>query len=129
MIALTHLKAEDVPPELEERLLELTLPAGEMVKVYRSCRSVSSQVRRAWTGRVVVASIDGKVVGWALRWRLSIHGRKWIVHLFVDPEHRRDGVGTALVAGCRYRLRRDTELKGCPWDQVSREFWASIGAA
>lgn len=122
-IDLETLHATDVAPDVEARLLELTLPTGEMAKVYRACRRGGA----TWTGRVIVARIDDEIVGWALRWKLDGHWRRWNLHMYVHPDHRRRGVATALVTAARHRLRRDTRLRGYVWDDTSAAFWSTIG--
>lgn len=121
-VTVERLPAADVPPALEERLMELTLPTGDMAKVYRAC----ARGDRRWQGQVIVARADGVVAGWALRWKLDHHWHKWCLHLFVHPDHRRCGVATLLVDAARYRLRRDTRLRGFVWDDTSAAFWATV---
>ena len=120
-VTIERLAATDVPAELEEHLLVLTLPTGDMARVYRAC----ARGGPTWTGQVLVARTGDEVVGWALRWKLDSHWRRWHVHLFVHPDHRRRGSATTLVAACRHRFHRDTRLQGAVWDDNSAAFWAA----
>lgn len=120
-ISVARYPADAVPAPTVSRLLELTLPNGDMAKVFAAC----ANPRRAWTGQVVTATVGGEIVGWALRWKSFPDHRTWCVHLFVDPAHRRRGVGTALVAACQHRLRAETPVRGFVWDDASAAFWAA----
>lgn len=111
----------DVPPDLETRLLELTLPEGEMAKVYRTC---ANPRRRDWTGQVITASDADTIVGWGLRWQNG-YSRHWALFLFVDPARRREGVGSTLVDASQYRLRAQTRVRGFVHDDLSAAFWSS----
>lgn len=122
-VEISHLAPADVDDVLEAQLLELTLKTGEMAKVYRTCKNPQ---RRHWQGHVIIARIDGAIVGWALRWTCFPGHGVWSVHLYVHRAHRRNGIGTALVSAARYRLRRHTELRGHPWNTGSTEFWQHI---
>lgn len=83
-----------------------------------------------------VAEVDGQVVGIAL-WFLTYstwearHGI-WLEDLFVVPEHRGSGIGTALLrtlAGiCRDRGYRRLEWCVLDWNEPSIRFYESIGA-
>lgn len=122
MAEIFRCRAGDVDAHLEAQLLELTLPTGDMAKVYRACANPTS---KHWEGTVIVARDGDQVVGWALRWR-CFAGHRWSLHIFVDPARRRTGIGSQLVAASRYRLRATTELRGFVWDDTSASFWATI---
>lgn len=61
--------------------------------------------------RIVVAELDGVVVGWCSRAR----GRAYIPYLFVAPEHQNHGIGKLLLA----RMETMIELEGA--DRVHLE--------
>lgn len=109
----------NIDDQLEQQLLALTLPDGDMAPVYRACKN---PVRTDWRGRVFIAWEEGRPVGWALRWQ-CFRGTKWTLHLYVHPARRRTGIGTELVRAAHRRLRADTWVKGCPWDDTSTAFW------
>jgi ribosomal protein S18 acetylase RimI-like enzyme len=54
-------------------------------------------------GRIRVAELDGRVVGWLLVSRLD--GELFLSQLSVDPAFGRRGVGTALLLDCMERAR------------------------
>jgi GNAT superfamily N-acetyltransferase len=67
---------------------------------------------RAEDGSVLVAESDGKVVGFAyfeyeptLYFELATRVL-WLHDIFVDPAGRRNGVGSALIAGVRDEAKR-----------------------
>ena len=49
-------------------------------------------------GRIRVAEVDGRVVGWLLVSRLD--GELFLSQLSVDPAYGRRGIGTALLLDC-----------------------------
>jgi len=72
---------------------------------------------------------DGRLVGAVLG---THDGRKgWINRLAVDPDHRRRGVGRALVDAVIERLeRRGIEITTClieSWNRPSMSFFQAIG--
>ena len=113
-------EAHNVDPGMYGILLGLTLfPTGEMWNAFIACATKP----RVWAGTVFVATIDGEVVGWALRWKLT-SSRAWSVFLYVHPVRRRRTVGTRLVKAAQHGVRH--RVKGHPWDEASTRFWSSI---
>jgi len=55
----------------------------------------------------IVAEIDGVIVGTAMGGWDGHRG--WVYSVAVSPDHRREGIGTALMR----RVERDLELMGC----------------
>lgn len=54
-------------------------------------------------GRIRIAEVRGRVVGWLLTSRLD--GELFLSQVSVDPAHGRQGIGTALLADCIERAR------------------------
>ena len=49
----------------------------------------------------LIAEHDGELVGYVIYFELTQHpGKKCIIRCFVDPEHRREGVGSQLIQRC-----------------------------
>lgn len=82
-------------------------------------------------GGILVAGIDGAVVGVA-RWRLAAgEGRGRLESLYVDPERQGGGVGGALLAAAEDRMRtagaRTASLSVFTANTPSRAFYRSRG--
>jgi GNAT superfamily N-acetyltransferase len=84
----------------------------------------------------VIARLDGQPAGWAL-WFQSYStwtGKPglWLEDLFVRPQHRRRGVGRALLVYlARLCVERDYgrfEWSVLDWNQPSIDFYAALGA-
>ena len=56
----------------------------------------------------LVASLDGEIVGTAMAGYDGHRG--WVYYVVVHPDHRRQAIGTALMAGVEQRLA----ALGCP---------------
>jgi GNAT superfamily N-acetyltransferase len=108
----------DIDDDLAATLCALTLPDGEMAKVFRACARHGS----GWGGIAYVAHRGGEPLGWCLRWQ-AFRGARWGLHLYVADEHRRTGVATALVGAASARLGRHTAIRGYVWDATSASFW------
>lgn len=59
---------------------------------------------------LMIADLDGKVVGWAAARQRQLHplegeGYGHIFHISVDPQHRRAGIGQRLLRECEAYLR------------------------
>lgn len=84
----------------------------------------------------LVAELDGETVGFALFFHTfsTWVARRgiWLEDLYVSPEHRRAGVGQALLA----ELARIAVQRGCgrlewsalDWNQPALRFYAGLGA-
>lgn len=83
--------------------------------------------------KVLLAELDGRVVGVAIWfWTFSTFlGRRgiWVEDLFVLPEHRGKGAGTALMEHL-FELAGDgrVEWSVLNWNTPSMEFYERIGA-
>jgi len=88
------------------------------------------------SAEALIAELDGRPVGFAL-----FHGTFstwecrpgiWLEDLYVPPEHRRHGIGQALLA----ELARITVERGCArlewtaldWNTPALDFYAKLGA-
>lgn len=103
----------------------LTLGSGgEMAAVFRTVRNSN---RAGWSGRAVIVRDGDEIVGWGLRWKAFSDATQWVLHVFVAPGRRRQGIGTTICAEASKRLSRP--LKGMVWDDVSAAFYGSGKAA
>jgi GNAT superfamily N-acetyltransferase len=84
----------------------------------------------------VIARADGVVAGFALWFQTfstwtGVPGL-WLEDLFVKPEHRRRGVGRALLTHlaklCRERRYGRLEWSVLDWNQPAIEFYRALGA-
>jgi len=115
-------------------LAEYERLAHEMVANEGHIRTVLSE--EPPVVRVVLAELDGSPVGFALFFFnfSTFLGRKgiYVEDLFVLPEHRARGVGTALLAWLgRLALERDcgrVEWSVLDWNEPSIRFYRSLGA-
>jgi GNAT superfamily N-acetyltransferase len=116
-----------------QRIARLTSQLGYEVGVADVAERISRILSRPGD-LLVVAEVDGHVVGWA-------HGAVWdhietgafvrIGGLVVDDRHRRHGIGRALMAEIEEWARR----QGCPtvrlWSSAARtashEFYERLG--
>jgi GNAT superfamily N-acetyltransferase len=84
----------------------------------------------------MIAELDGEPVGFALFFTTFSTFRCqpgiWLEDLFVRPEHRRAGVGRALLGQLgRLAVERDCgrmEWAALDWNTPALEFYASLGA-
>ena len=82
--------------------------------------------------RVLIAELDGRPVGMALWFRTfsTFLGRPgiWLEDLYVDPEARGAGVGSALLAHLRTLTDGRIEWSVLDWNQKAIDFYESLGA-
>jgi GNAT superfamily N-acetyltransferase len=88
------------------------------------------------SAEVLIAEVDGSAAGFALFFQtystfLTRPGL-WLEDLFVRPEHRRGGVGKALLAGvaqvAAHRGCGRVEWSVLDWNQPSIAFYQRLGA-
>lgn len=112
--------APDVPEELLPTLNRLILgPHGSMWPMFQRCRHNRNAVGRVF--------IEPELKGWALRFKSfpSNQAReKWTLHTYVNPEFRRMGVGTLLVAAASRRLKYPMTV--IHWDETSHGFYGAF---
>ncbi len=90
-------------------------------------------------GRLVVAEVDGMVVGFAQAgFKLApehLGGGRigHIAHLYVAPDHRRSGIARALAGSLHHWLTEkqvgSTELQVVQGNAAGLDFWRSLGYA
>ncbi|HVT78387.1 MAG TPA: GNAT family N-acetyltransferase [Acidimicrobiales bacterium] len=100
-VTLQRVAADHVDDVAAARLIELTFgDSGLMARTFLAAR------RGTFTGVCFIArDRHDRIVGWGLRWRAHSTSR-WSLHVFVEPRHRRQGIGAVLVAAARKTLRR-----------------------
>jgi [ribosomal protein S18]-alanine N-acetyltransferase len=67
------------------------------------------QAMDLWPGTLLVADVEGELVGYALGGMGEAEGRGWVLSLAVDEQRRGLGIGKVLLQ----RLCRDLEGSGC----------------
>jgi GNAT superfamily N-acetyltransferase len=136
-----ELRIEPARPEDVPLILELIRELAEFEKEPESAKATAEQIHEALFGEraaaeAVIARIDGVAVGWAL-WFQNFStwtGRPglWLEDLFVRPQHRRNGVGRALLGYlarlCVERGYGRFEWSVLDWNTPSIEFYKALGA-
>jgi GNAT superfamily N-acetyltransferase len=88
------------------------------------------------TAEALIAELGSQTVGYAVFFStfssfLALPG-VWLEDLFVRPEHRRGGVGRALLAAVAARVAerggRRMEWAALDWNELALGFYASLGA-
>ncbi len=128
--------AEDVP-----LMLDLIRELAEYEHEPESAQATPQQLHDALFGarpaaEAAIARIDGEGVGWALWFQnFSTWTGKpglWLEDLYVRPEHRKKGVGKALLVYlaqlCVERGYGRFEWSVLDWNAPSIAFYESLGA-
>jgi GNAT superfamily N-acetyltransferase len=86
------------------------------------------------TAEALIAELDGQIAGYAVFFHtfssfLALSG-VWLEDLFVRPEHRRAGVGRALLAAVAARVPDGGRMEwaALDWNELALGFYASLGA-
>ncbi|MEJ3657740.1 GNAT family N-acetyltransferase [Actinomycetes bacterium KLBMP 9759] len=131
----------DARPDDVAAVVRLVYALAEYEREPESCLITEEQLHTAVFGETPavfchVAEVDGAVVGcsvWFLNfstWR-GVHGI-YLEDLFVLPEHRGSGLGTALLtrlaAICVERGYGRLEWSVLDWNEPSIAFYRSLGA-
>ena len=73
-------------------------------------------------GRYLLAWSEGQIIGWALLSRRSDDAYQ--IGVYVDPKHRRQGIGTKLVRRAKQIARRyQKKIAGDHWNRSARQFF------
>ncbi len=128
-------RAEDVP-----RLLELFAALAEYEQLTDELRADEPSLREALFGErpaasALIAERAGAAAGYALFFATFSSFRVsrgiWLEDLFVLPEHRKAGVGRALLAAVAARVPgRDGRLEwaALDWNELALGFYRGLGA-
>jgi GNAT superfamily N-acetyltransferase len=87
-------------------------------------------------GEALIAELDGEAVGYAIFFTtystFECRSGLWVEDLFVQPAHRRRGIGRALLARiAALALERDCarlEWSALDWNQPALRFYDELGA-
>ena len=86
------------------------------------------------SAEALIAELDDEAVGYAVFFHtfssfLALPG-VWLEDLFVRPEHRRAGVGRALLAAVAARVPSGGRMEwaALDWNELALGFYASLGA-
>jgi ribosomal protein S18 acetylase RimI-like enzyme len=86
----------------EPRIIELWRVCG-LTRPWNDPASDLATASACETGDVLVAELDGRIVGTAM---IGFDGhRAWVYYLAVDPAHQGCGIGAQLMAEAERRLR------------------------
>ncbi len=134
-LVIRDAEEKDVPVmyRFARELAEYEGIAGEMTATEESYREWIVHKKFA---RAKIAELDGTPVGWMVYWCnfSTLMGRSgiYLQDLYVQPEYRRKGIGTAML---RYLAKRVVET-GCgtlewaclDWNAPSIRFYKALGA-
>jgi GNAT superfamily N-acetyltransferase len=123
-------------PELLNRLRKLTLhPASGM---NHELNNMIQQAKiRTVEAKVLMAYRKRELVGWALlskeptdytfrrSWTGFTPNQGTLLQVFVNPDYRRQGIGSALVKASRKKAG-NAQLCICPWDYQSENFYKNF---
>ena len=135
-IRITPATPEDVP-----LILELIRELAEYEREPDAVETTAAQLQDALFGprpaaEAVIARVDGAAAGWALWFQTysTWTGRPglWLEDLYVRPQHRRAGVGRALLHHlarvCRERRYGRLEWSVLDWNQPALNFYEALGS-
>jgi GNAT superfamily N-acetyltransferase len=135
------LVVRDTRPEDVPLLLTLFMELAEYERLGHEMHATQDLVHTALFGErpaaeALIAELDGETAGYALFFPtfstfLAIQG-VWLEDLFVRPEHRKAGVGKALLASVAARAHARgagrLEWSALDWNELALGFYESIGA-
>jgi GNAT superfamily N-acetyltransferase len=122
-------------------VIDMIRALAEYENLSEQCAAEAGPLREHMFGpspsvEVLIAEVDGSTAGFALFFQtystfLTRPGL-WLEDLFVRPEHRRGGVGNALLA----RVAQVAAHRGCgrvewsvlDWNQPAIDFYQRVGA-
>jgi GNAT superfamily N-acetyltransferase len=137
-LAIRDAREDDVP-----ELLEMFIELAEYEDLLHELHATEKQLSEALFGprpaaEALIAELDKPhaVVGYALYFPtfssfLASSG-VWLEDLFVRPDHRREGVGRALLAAVAARLRERgggrLEWAALDWNEPALRFYSGLRA-
>ncbi len=135
------LRIDPATPDDLSLILQLIRELAEFEKEPESAQATQQQLHAALFGakpaaEAVILRLDGEPVGWALWFQnfstwTGLPGL-WLEDLYVRPQHRRNGVGRALLAYlarlCRERGYGRFEWSVLDWNTPAIDFYRAIGA-
>jgi GNAT superfamily N-acetyltransferase len=123
-----------------EQLFALILELAEYEKLGGEVRGDAELLARALFdrggGEALIAEVDGGAVGYAIFFgtfsTFECRPGIWVEDLFVQPEHRRRGIGRALLARiAAIALERECarlEWSALDWNEPALRFYDELGA-
>jgi diamine N-acetyltransferase len=130
----------DAKPRDAETVHRLVTALAEYEKLGHEVRATTQDFYGALAGRRIrglVAEVDGEPVGFCLYYETfsTFTGRAgiWIEDVFVEPEHRRLGIGSAFFQEVAKRAVAEgharVEWSVLDWNEPAIAFYRRIGAA
>lgn len=123
-------------PELLKKLRKLTLHPQSGMN-HELNQMLKHAKTRTVDAKVLIAFKKREIVGWALlskeatdftfarSWSGFTPGQGTLLQVYVNPDFRRQGIGSALVKAAR-RKAGAARLCICPWDYQSEEFYKNF---
>lgn len=95
-MTIEHIRVIDLTPEQIARCKELSLgDEGYMCEDLDTILATENKWQYRYSQAILITIVDN-IVGWALLQPVP-YNRRYSIHLFVDPLHRRQGFGTLLL--------------------------------
>lgn len=108
--------------ELQNELLQLSYgPAGNMTRVMKQILNGERP-----DTQIIYGMQMGKTVGWCANITPAMFHPFHLseVYIYVDHEHRREGIGTDLLRAAR--IAWGDEFRVCPHDMRSKKFFTAV---
>src|SRR5574337_466715 len=98
----------------------------EIIEVFKTKHKNTTRIYVAYLTTYAyigkVAYPRTKIVGWAQRKNRKIRGKYFHIGIYVDPNHRQCGIGSALLKKAKNSLRKN-RLIAYPFDEKGKLFF------
>ncbi len=117
-VIIETFKPRDLSNDQITKLKRLTLRNGMM-------RGALDRCILNGDGHVTTARIDDMYVSWGLRFKIPYYPTKnnWGLYVYTKQSHRRQGIGTKVIARSIRSVRPNIPVYCYPHDDTSHGFW------